>query len=153
MNGWNTVVGINLNGVFFGCKWAGRQMMAQGGGVIINISSIAGVYGSTMMSHYGASKAAVINFTRDARHGVGAQGHPGQLHRAGPGGDGGVPGRPPKTNPAAPRRSMTAWPIAWASAAGARWRRSPTRASSSPPTPLGFMNGTHHGHRRRPLPP
>jgi NAD(P)-dependent dehydrogenase (short-subunit alcohol dehydrogenase family) len=55
-NGWNTVVGINLNGVFFGCKWAGRQMMAQGGGVIINISSIAGVYG--------ASKAAVINFTR-----------------------------------------------------------------------------------------
>jgi NAD(P)-dependent dehydrogenase (short-subunit alcohol dehydrogenase family) len=64
VNGWNTVVGINLNGVFFGCKWAGRQMMAQGGGVIINISSIAGVYGSTMMSHYGASKAAVINFTR-----------------------------------------------------------------------------------------
>jgi 3-oxoacyl-[acyl-carrier protein] reductase len=63
-NGWNTVVGINLNGVFFGCKWAGRQMMAQGGGVIINISSIAGVYGSSMMSHYGASKAAVINFTR-----------------------------------------------------------------------------------------
>ncbi len=34
-----------------------------------------------------------------------------------------------------PRRSMTAWPTAWASAAGARWRRSPTPASSSPPTP------------------
>ena len=64
VNGWNTVVGINLNGVFFGCKWAGRQMMAQGGGVIINVSSIAGTNGSTMMSHYGASKAAVINFTR-----------------------------------------------------------------------------------------
>ena len=63
-NGWNTVVGINLNGVFFGCKWAGRQMMAQGGGVIINVSSIAGVHGSSMMPHYGAAKAAVINFTR-----------------------------------------------------------------------------------------
>ena len=63
-NGWNTVVGINLNGVFFGCKWAGRQMMAQGGGVIINVSSIAGVSGASMMSHYGAAKAAVINFTR-----------------------------------------------------------------------------------------
>jgi len=66
VNGWNTVIQINVNGVFFGCKWAGKQMMAQGGGgVIINVSSIAGVYGSTMMSHYGASKAAVINFTRE----------------------------------------------------------------------------------------
>ena len=64
-NGWNTVVGINLNGTFFGCKWAGRQMMDQGSGSIINISSIAGVYGSTMMSHYGAAKAAVITFTRE----------------------------------------------------------------------------------------
>ncbi len=63
-NGWNAVIGINLNGVFFGCKWAGKQMMAQGGGVIINVSSIAGVYGASMMPHYGAAKAAVINFTR-----------------------------------------------------------------------------------------
>jgi len=65
INGWNAVVGINLNGVFLGCKWAERQMMKQGrGGVIINIASIAGVYGSTMMPHYGAAKAAVINLTR-----------------------------------------------------------------------------------------
>jgi 3-oxoacyl-[acyl-carrier protein] reductase len=55
-NGWNTVVGINLTGAFLGCKWAGRQMMEQQpvGGVIINLSSVAGVYGSTMMPHYGA---------------------------------------------------------------------------------------------------
>ena len=66
INGWNTVVQINLNGVFLGCKHAGKQMLAQpGGGVIINIASIAGVYGSTMMSHYGAAKAAVITFTRE----------------------------------------------------------------------------------------
>ncbi len=73
-NGWNAVVGINLNGVFFGCKWAGRQMMSQGRGVIINISSIAGVYGSTMMPHYGAAKAAVINFTRTLGMAWGRQG-------------------------------------------------------------------------------
>jgi 3-oxoacyl-[acyl-carrier protein] reductase len=74
-NGWNAVMGINVNGVFFGCKWAGKQMMAQGGGgVIINISSIAGVYGSTMMSHYGAAKAAVINFTRALGMAWGRQG-------------------------------------------------------------------------------
>jgi NAD(P)-dependent dehydrogenase (short-subunit alcohol dehydrogenase family) len=65
VNGWNAVVGINLNGVFLGCKWAQRQMVKQGGGgVIVNVASIAGVYGSTMMPHYGAAKAAVINLTR-----------------------------------------------------------------------------------------
>jgi 3-oxoacyl-[acyl-carrier protein] reductase len=76
INGWNSVIGINLNGVFLGCKWAGSQMMAQRvGGVIVNIASIAGVYGSTMMSHYGAAKAAVIMLTRElgtawARRGI-----------------------------------------------------------------------------------
>ena len=64
-NGWNTVVNINLTGVFLGCKWAGRVMMEQGGGSIINISSIAGVYGSTLMSHYGAAKAGVVMLTKE----------------------------------------------------------------------------------------
>jgi NAD(P)-dependent dehydrogenase (short-subunit alcohol dehydrogenase family) len=64
VNGWNTVVGINLTGVYLGCKWAGRHMLERGSGSIVNLSSIAGVYGSSMMSHYGASKAAVINLTR-----------------------------------------------------------------------------------------
>ena len=66
-NGWNTVVGINLTGAFLGCKWAGRQMMQQqpAGGAIVNLSSIAGVYGSTMMPHYGAAKSGVITLTRE----------------------------------------------------------------------------------------
>ena len=76
INGWNTVIGITLNGVFLGCKWAGKQMMQQKtGGVIVNIASVAGVYGSTMMSHYGAAKSGVIMLTRElgvawARKGV-----------------------------------------------------------------------------------
>ena len=65
VNGWNTVVQINLNGVFLGCKWAGKHMLERGQGVIINIASIAGVHGSTMMSHYGAAKSAVITLTRE----------------------------------------------------------------------------------------
>jgi 3-oxoacyl-[acyl-carrier protein] reductase len=65
INGWNTVVQINLNGVFLGCKWAGKHMLERGQGAIINLASIAGVYGSTMMSHYGASKSAVITLTRE----------------------------------------------------------------------------------------
>ncbi len=72
MNGWNTVVGINLNGVFFGCKWAGRQMMAQGGGVIINISSIAGVYGSDHDVALRRLQGRRHQLHADARHGVGA---------------------------------------------------------------------------------
>ena len=65
VNGWNAVIQINLNGVFLGCKWAGRHMLERGQGAIINIASIAGVYGSTMMSHYGAAKSAVITLTRE----------------------------------------------------------------------------------------
>jgi NAD(P)-dependent dehydrogenase (short-subunit alcohol dehydrogenase family) len=65
LNGWNAVVGINLTGVFLGCKWAYRQMVKQGtGGAIVNVASIAGLYGAAMMPHYGAAKAAVINLTR-----------------------------------------------------------------------------------------
>jgi 3-oxoacyl-[acyl-carrier protein] reductase len=63
LNGWNAVVGINLNGVFLFCQAAGKHMIERRQGVIVNISSMAGVRGSVMMSHYGAAKAAVINFT------------------------------------------------------------------------------------------
>ncbi len=74
LNGWNAVVGINLNGVFLGCKWAGRAMLEQGHGVIINVASIAGIYGSTMMAHYGAAKSAVITLTRELGVAWGARG-------------------------------------------------------------------------------
>lgn len=63
LNGWNAVVGINLNGVFLFTQAVGRHMIERQQGAIVNISSMAGVRGSTMMSHYAASKAAVINFT------------------------------------------------------------------------------------------
>lgn len=63
LNGWNAVVSINLNGVFLFCQAVGEHMRERRQGVIVNIASIAGVRGSQMMSHYGASKAAVINFT------------------------------------------------------------------------------------------
>jgi 3-oxoacyl-[acyl-carrier protein] reductase len=63
LNGWNAVVGINLNGVFVFCQEVGKHMIERCQGVIVNISSMAGVRGSQLMSHYGAAKAAVINFT------------------------------------------------------------------------------------------
>jgi NAD(P)-dependent dehydrogenase (short-subunit alcohol dehydrogenase family) len=63
-NGWSAVVDINLKGVFLCCKEAGRVMKEQGGGVVVNVTSIAGRDGSPYMSPYGAAKAGVINFTR-----------------------------------------------------------------------------------------
>lgn len=63
-NGWRAVVGINLDGAFFCSKAAARQLIEQkAGGSIINISSTAGVHGSTTMPPYGASKAGLINLT------------------------------------------------------------------------------------------
>jgi len=74
-NGWNTVVAINLTGVFLCSKAAGRHMIPQKRGVIVNISSIAGEHGSVLMAPYGAAKAGVINFTKSlalawAPHGI-----------------------------------------------------------------------------------
>jgi len=57
------VVEINLGGTFFASCAAARHMIPQGGGTIINLSSVAGVLGASTMAPYGASKAGVINLT------------------------------------------------------------------------------------------
>jgi NAD(P)-dependent dehydrogenase (short-subunit alcohol dehydrogenase family) len=62
--GWNAIIGINLTGVFLCSRAAGKVMIQQKGGKIVNIVSIAGLYGSPMTAPYGAAKAGVINFTK-----------------------------------------------------------------------------------------
>ena len=63
---WKKVVDVNLTGVFLCARAAARQMMKQGGGKIINISSIYGAVGDVFpASPYYATKGAVINMTRD----------------------------------------------------------------------------------------
>ena len=53
--------------MFFGTKYAAKQMLKQGkGGRIINISSIAGLVGFPGISAYCASKGGVTEFTREA---------------------------------------------------------------------------------------
>jgi len=75
-NGWKTIVDINLHGTFHCSQVAGQQMQTQqDGGTIVNIASIAGTMGSEYMSHYAASKAAVVNLTASlssayADHGI-----------------------------------------------------------------------------------
>lgn len=58
---WDTVMDVNLKGVFLCCQQVVPVMMKQGKGKIINIASTSGHIGHRMC--YGASKAGVINFT------------------------------------------------------------------------------------------
>jgi NAD(P)-dependent dehydrogenase (short-subunit alcohol dehydrogenase family) len=71
------VVEVNLVGAYSMCRYAGVQMVAQGGGSIVNIASVVGLVGLGRMpqASYAASKAGVVNLTRElaaqwARRGV-----------------------------------------------------------------------------------
>lgn len=61
---WDRVLGANLKGPFFCAQAAARIMMRQGGGDIINISSLGGLQAWPSYAHYCASKAGLISLTR-----------------------------------------------------------------------------------------
>lgn len=61
---WDTVLDVNLKGVFNYAKAAYRPMMRQRGGVIINLSSVVGVMGNPGQTNYAASKAGIIGFSK-----------------------------------------------------------------------------------------
>jgi len=61
---WNRVLAVNVTGVWQCCKAVVGAMRDAGGGAIVNISSLAAVYGLPFSLHYATSKAAVIGITR-----------------------------------------------------------------------------------------
>jgi 2-keto-3-deoxy-L-fuconate dehydrogenase len=61
---WDRVMTVNVKSVFLGCKYAIPHMIAQGGGVIVNTASVAGMVGIVKRAAYSASKGAVIALTR-----------------------------------------------------------------------------------------
>ncbi|HAM62711.1 MAG TPA: beta-ketoacyl-ACP reductase [Erysipelotrichaceae bacterium] len=61
---WDLVVDVNLKGVFNLTRHVGPHMQANGGGSIINISSIVGVYGNIGQANYAATKAGVIGLSK-----------------------------------------------------------------------------------------
>ena len=69
LEGWQKVMDTNINGLFLFSQIAGRAMIRQKGGSIINISSIMGVVGTEAevadAIAYSASKGAVLSFTKD----------------------------------------------------------------------------------------
>ena len=74
---WRKVIDVNLNGLFFCCQEAGKMMIEQKSGSIINIASMSGfiVNRPQPQASYNASKAAVVHLTRSlaaewAPHGI-----------------------------------------------------------------------------------
>jgi NAD(P)-dependent dehydrogenase (short-subunit alcohol dehydrogenase family) len=63
---WDEVIGVNLNGVFYCMHYEIKQMLQQGGGVIVNTSSIAGLRGLANSAAYSASKHGVLGLTKSA---------------------------------------------------------------------------------------
>src|SRR5699024_7644022 len=72
---WDHVLNTNLKGLFFSCQMAGKIMNENGGGKIVNISSVFGSVGTAAISPYTASKGGVTQLTKSlaiewARHGI-----------------------------------------------------------------------------------
>lgn len=63
---YSNTIRIDLDGVFFGLKSAGKVMVAQKRGSIINTASVAGIRGSVGLSAYNAAKHGVVGLTRNA---------------------------------------------------------------------------------------
>jgi NAD(P)-dependent dehydrogenase (short-subunit alcohol dehydrogenase family) len=62
---WDFNMDVNAKGVFFCCQVQVKQFISQGkGGKIVNIGSIASKYPAQLLSHYAASKFAVLGFSK-----------------------------------------------------------------------------------------
>jgi 3-oxoacyl-[acyl-carrier protein] reductase len=61
---WDAVVDLNLRYVFWLCRAAIPHMRRRGGGSIVSVASISGVFGSPNHSAYGAAKAGLIQLTK-----------------------------------------------------------------------------------------
>ncbi len=61
---WHKVMDVNLKGIYLGCKYAIPQMIAQGGGCIVNMSSALGFVGDPAMPAYGATKGGILAMTK-----------------------------------------------------------------------------------------
>ena len=71
---WEQVMAVNLTGVFLFMIREIKQMLAQGGGIILNIASVAGVLGAPKLGPYCASKHGVVGLSKTAAAEYGANG-------------------------------------------------------------------------------
>lgn len=70
---YDTVIAVNQKSVFNMLKLAGNVMIRQKSGKIVNLASVAGLYGNPGQINYSASKAAVIGMTKTAAKELGSR--------------------------------------------------------------------------------
>jgi NAD(P)-dependent dehydrogenase (short-subunit alcohol dehydrogenase family) len=63
---WNAVLDVHLTGTFLCTQVAAEKMKEQGGGVIVNTTSVSGMLGNFGQSNYSAAKAGIYGLTRTA---------------------------------------------------------------------------------------
>jgi NAD(P)-dependent dehydrogenase (short-subunit alcohol dehydrogenase family) len=71
---WDRILTINLKAVFQACQIFARHMVGAGGGSIVNIGSVTSHLPLSRVFAYAASKAGVLNLTRNVAHEFGTQG-------------------------------------------------------------------------------
>lgn len=65
LESWKKVMDVNLNGVFYGCKYQLKAMEANGGGSIVNMASVHGMVAAPMSSAYTTTKHGVVGLTKN----------------------------------------------------------------------------------------
>jgi 3-oxoacyl-[acyl-carrier protein] reductase len=71
---FDAVIDVNLRGVFHCAQAVADTMVAQGGGTILNASSVVGIYGNFGQTNYAATKFGVIGFTKTWSRELGPKG-------------------------------------------------------------------------------
>ncbi|GGI26488.1 SDR family NAD(P)-dependent oxidoreductase [Pedobacter mendelii] len=66
LEGWQKIISINLSSVFYGMKYQIAAMLKNGGGSVVNISSILGAVGFASSAGYSAAKHGIIGLTQTA---------------------------------------------------------------------------------------
>ena len=61
---WDAVINTNLRGTFLMCREVGKSMIKRKNGVIVNVSSVAGMIGIQKLAAYSSSKGGIIQLTK-----------------------------------------------------------------------------------------